>query len=142
MFIAKLLVPFALAAAILAVPTVANAENTLTGATQSATAASSLSARLDALRQGERELDARAKAIRVRMEKAEPRLRRHSKRILVTVEETQVSIATRLDILQTTTTEMEEASIQNMEKMYKEAIKLLQRVESWYQPPANKRRTP
>jgi len=135
MLITKLLVPLFLTAATLAAPSVAHAERTPAGATQTATSASATSLRLAALQDGVRELDTRAKAVHVLMERATPQLRRHSRRILTTVEEGQASIATRLAILQTTKVDVEEETVRSMEATYTEAVKLLSRVESWYQPP-------
>ncbi|HWL84351.1 MAG TPA: hypothetical protein VNO21_01035 [Polyangiaceae bacterium] len=132
----KFLVPFVLlSATIVLPPRLASAEPTQTDATHTTAAASSTTSRLAALREGVRELDSRAKAIRARMEHATQQLRRHSRRILVTVEQDQMSIATRLEILQTAASTVDEETVRSMEATYGDAIKLLARVESWYQPP-------
>jgi len=130
----KFFVPIVLATAILAAPSRAHADPTESGATPTGSSTSTTNSRLAALRQGVRELNARTKAVRALMEHATPQLRRHSRRVLVVVEQDQMSITARLDILQVTTAPADEPKVRAMEATYAEAVKLLARVESWYPP--------
>ena len=151
----KLLIPCLLLAA--AIPSLASADPTSSGdqlagsrrpaevegpreptqsdATHAPVAASSTASRLAALRDGVREIDSRSKAVRALMEKATPQLRRHSKRILVSVEQDQMSLVARLEILRTVSSALDEQTVKSMEATYGDAVKLLARVESWYTPP-------
>ena len=130
----KLLIPcFLLAAA--ALPGLASADTNVADATHAAPSASSTSSRLAALRDGVREIDARAKAVRALMERATPQLRRHSKRILTSVEQDQMSLVARLEILRTVESALDEQTVRSMEATYGDAVKLLAKVESWYTPP-------
>jgi len=144
----------ALTSAILAIASVAMADQTESAAAK--TAASPLAAgsrdhatakseepkqasaiaRLAALREGLSDLDTRTKAVRARVERTNPKLRGDAQRILDTVEQQRAQLVQRLDIVQAVVAEQgaDEAIVRTMEATYEGADKLLMRVESWYRP--------
>ena len=90
--------------------------------------------RLAAMREATRELAARATSVRARAERADPRVRRESERILGIVEEKGASIAVRLDLIELLGRDdpIEESTIHEIESAYRSAHTLLRTVEAWY----------
>ncbi|WP_394833101.1 hypothetical protein LVJ94_42035 [Pendulispora rubella] len=93
-----------------------------------------VSVRMAVLREGVRDLDARMKTVRARVEKTNPRQRGDSPRILAMVEQQHAALAQRLAILQASESGADETVCREMETAYEGADKLLARVERWYQP--------
>jgi hypothetical protein len=104
------------------------------GMTSSASAQSAESARVVAIREGIRALDDRSDAVRERIDRAPPVVRRESERVMVVVERNRVSLSTRLAIIELLgwTADKDGFAIHEMEAMITSAARLLSIVEGWY----------
>ena len=91
--------------------------------------------RLTAVREGLRELDARAKAIRDRAAQSTPTVREESERIVNAVDAQRVFLATRLDLFDLVgRTDVDEDTAREIEARYSSAARLLAVVEGWFRP--------
>lgn len=98
--------------------------------------ASAESPRLTAVREGLRELDARAKAIRARAAQSTPLVRQESERIVGAVDGQRVFLATRLDLFDMVgrSDSVDEGTVREIEAKYTSTERLLAVVESWFRP--------
>ena len=94
--------------------------------------ASAETPQLGALREAVRELDLRAKSVRVRAETAHPRRRSSSKRIVDMVDERRAFITTRLELIQLVGDRADAKPLVEIEAACNSASKLLAIVEGWY----------
>lgn len=92
--------------------------------------------RLTAVREGLRELDSRAKAIRARAAQSTPTVREESERIVSAVDAQRLFLATRLDLFDMVgrTDSVDEGTVREIEAKYSSTAKLLAVVEGWFRP--------
>lgn len=90
--------------------------------------------RIAAVREGMRDLDARAQVVKGHAAKSSPKLKQETDRIMTEVQKKQSFVSTRLDIYNLLGKDrVDEAGITAVEAPYRDADKLLATVESWYQ---------
>ena len=92
--------------------------------------------RLTVVREGLRELDARAKAIRARAAQSTPAVREESERIVSAVEAQRIFLATRLDLFDMVgrSHSVDEGTVREIETKYSSTARLLAVVEGWFRP--------
>jgi hypothetical protein len=99
-------------------------------------AASAETPRLTAVREGLRELEARAKAIRAQAAQSNPAVREESERIVSSVDAQRVFLATRLDLFDMVgrSDSVDEGTVREIEAKYSSTARLLAVVEGWFRP--------
>ena len=91
--------------------------------------------RLTAVREGLRELEARAKAVRDRAAQSPSVVREESERIVSAVDAQRVFLDTRLDLFDLVgRTDVDEDTAREIEAKYASAARLLAVVEGWFRP--------
>lgn len=99
-----------------------------------ATTAYAQDSRLALVREEVHDLGVRTASVRARAERADPRVRRESERIILAVEERRVALDVRLDLIDLTDRNAGEQEVQEIESAYRAAAALLVIVEGWYAP--------
>lgn len=90
--------------------------------------------RIAAVREGMRDLDARAQVVKDHAARSSPKLKQETDRIMTEVQKKRAFVSTRLDIYNLLGTDrVDEAGIVAVEEPYRDADKLLATLESWYQ---------
>lgn len=90
--------------------------------------------RIAAIREGMRDLDARAQVVKDHAAKSSPKLKQETERIMTEVQKKQSFVTTRLDIYNLLGKDrVDDASLAAVEMPYRDADKLLATLESWYQ---------